>query len=354
MGFVEPLYTKGRVDRAGESIKNGIYSPEDLFVMENWRSSHLYIMNTFQANLRRRRKNFPRQLTIAQRLKRKPTIVDKLIREPGMALSRMHDIAGCRLIFQNENDLREFRRQFHSARAKHALVGGADKYDYIERPKISGYRGVHDVYRYKSIAEQSERWDDLRIELQYRTIHQHAWATAVEVNDLSSGARLKFGEGAETSRRFFVLASELIARHFENQSGPLPESRNEDIIDELLDLEAQIKIMARMRNLVVTDPKNSFKGKKIFIIINSLDYHNIEKEYLFAYSEYRTAIKAYERFEERYAGLADVVLVGANEIEAVKLAYTNYFSDASIFLEFIQDAIKNLSFTPLTPPSQAA
>ena len=61
-------------------------------------------------------------------------------------LARMDDIAGCRLIFRHTKDLDSFRDEFHRARFKHKMRNDLDKYDYIKRPKPTGYRGVHDVY----------------------------------------------------------------------------------------------------------------------------------------------------------------------------------------------------------------
>ena len=66
-----------------------------------------------------------------------------------MQLSRMDDVAGCRLIFPTVEELRVFRAEFHDkSRFKHSLKNDPDKYDYIAHPKESGYRGVHDVYVY--------------------------------------------------------------------------------------------------------------------------------------------------------------------------------------------------------------
>ncbi len=54
----------------------------------------------------------------------------------------------------------------------------AQKDDYIEHPKESGYHGIHLIYQYRS----DKRTDNnsLKIEVQLRSQLQHAWATAVE------------------------------------------------------------------------------------------------------------------------------------------------------------------------------
>ena len=94
--FAEVLNSRSRVNQAGKNIRRGQPTAEDISVAENWRAAHGYIINTFQANLRRRARFM--DVVIAQRLKRQPTIFNKLVREPTMQLSNMHDIAGCRCI----------------------------------------------------------------------------------------------------------------------------------------------------------------------------------------------------------------------------------------------------------------
>jgi putative GTP pyrophosphokinase len=81
-----------------------------------------------------------------------------------MELARMHDVAGCRLIFQSIEELHEFRDDVHHARFNHILKNDTDKYDYIAAPDEHGYRGIHDVYEFRHKTDGG-----LLIELQYRT-----------------------------------------------------------------------------------------------------------------------------------------------------------------------------------------
>ena len=86
-----------------------------------------------------------------------------------------------RLIFDSLRELDEFRADFHHARFFHKRRNEADKYDYIKTPKGTGYRGIHDVYVYDVNSRIGTRLEGLFVEIQYRTLVQHAWATAVEV-----------------------------------------------------------------------------------------------------------------------------------------------------------------------------
>lgn len=111
-----PEYTKKRVNKAGDNVRSKAATNEDLLVIENWRASHNHILNSWQSILRARCKNLP-NVVFAQRLKRRNTIFDKLSRENGMALSRMHDIAGCRLIFKDIKELELFRKNLHQSKS---------------------------------------------------------------------------------------------------------------------------------------------------------------------------------------------------------------------------------------------
>jgi putative GTP pyrophosphokinase len=102
-GSTYPGGSKSRVNRAGDNVRKGLETPEDAAVIETWRAAHRGVLNTFQAILRNRTRQT--NIIVAQRHKRKRTIYDKLRRLPHMLLSRMDDVAGCRLIFSN---IREF------------------------------------------------------------------------------------------------------------------------------------------------------------------------------------------------------------------------------------------------------
>jgi ppGpp synthetase/RelA/SpoT-type nucleotidyltranferase len=177
-GWVTPEYTKSRVAAAGRRIRKDAPTGEDWEVFENWRRAHAYVLNTFQMRLRNTRNRFEGDVQVAQRHKRRPTIVDKLAREPSMQLSTMHDIAGCRAICSSIEELYEFRETFLDTRSLHVHTNSDDRFDYIENPKESGYRGIHDVFETKLQSESGARWNGLKVEIQFRTRAQHAWATA--------------------------------------------------------------------------------------------------------------------------------------------------------------------------------
>jgi len=190
-----PWGTKGLLNRTGAKIREDKpLSDEEASALEDWRAAHSYVLNTFKPLLWSRVRG--KKIVVAQRLKRRFTIIDKLFREPKMELARMDDIAGCRLIFEDIISLETFRNKFHSSRFNHKLKHeDADKYNYIMQPKSSGYRGIHEIYIYNVNTEFGRMYNGLYIEIQFRTLCQHAWATAVEVVSRITENQPKFDKG---------------------------------------------------------------------------------------------------------------------------------------------------------------
>ena len=223
-----PGGSKSRVNNAGNHIRTSDWSAEDLEIIEEWRAAHRGVLNTFQAILRNRTRST--SISVAQRHKRRKTIFNKLRRLPTMQLSRMDDVAGCRLIFRSCDELYAFRKEFHKARFNHKRRNEIDKYDYIKNPKSTGYRGVHDVYEYDVQSDVGKRLTGLYVEIQYRTLVQHAWATAVELIGFVTTSQPKFQEGDKRYEKAMALASEILARSSEKLQGPFPDISNRELV----------------------------------------------------------------------------------------------------------------------------
>src|SRR3989344_7414316 len=170
MVWTKPLYGKAKVDRTGQILMNNDSTEEAkeeaLTILNNWRSSHGYPMNTFQARLRQMSKKVDENALVVQRLKRVPSIIKKLKREQTktMSLSQMQDIAGCRSVLLDVNKVNELTEIYRKSRGlKHKKVG---EKNYIKNPKEDGYRGIHLIYKYKS--DKIDTYDGLIIEIQIR------------------------------------------------------------------------------------------------------------------------------------------------------------------------------------------
>ena len=329
-----PGGSKSRVNRAGDNIRAIEATTDDLKVIEEWRAAHRALLNTFQAILRNRTRGT--EIVVAQRHKRKSTIFDKLSRLPEMQLARMDDVAGCRLIFSDMKTLYLFRKRFHKARFHHKRKNDIDKYDYIKKPKATGYRGIHDVYSYDVNSESGRHLKGLMVEVQYRTSIQHAWATAVEVIGFITVNQPKFQKGDGRYLEAMALASEILARAFEDSKGPFPEKADIELVREFLALDGELGLLNMLRGLNAADTEITEKRNTILIFHESSELE---------VRTYRSATEAlYSLFElEKEMPETDIVLVKADTSEEVRFAFKNYFSDATDFITLVEHGCQKLS-----------
>lgn len=322
-----PGGSKSRVNRAGANIRKRCATRGDFEIIDEWRAAH-------RAILRNRTRGT--SIVVAQRHKRRSTIFGKLNRFPNMQLSRMDDVAGCRLIFPDTNELYKFREKFHRARFHHKRRNEVDKYDYIKQSKSTGYRGVHDVYNYDVTSKAGRSLKGLMIEIQYRTNIQHAWATAVEVIGFITESQPKFQEGDMRYQKAMALTSEILARSFEDSKGPFPEMTDVDIVQEFLEIDQELGLLNMLRGLNIADTAVTKNRNAILIISDSGDLE---------VKTYRDATEALRAlFDlEKVTPNNDIVLVRADTSEEVRFAFKNYFSDAHDFIGLVEDGCQKLS-----------
>jgi ppGpp synthetase/RelA/SpoT-type nucleotidyltranferase len=127
------------------------------------------------------------------RVKSNASIKDKLLRQPTLQLIQMQDIAGCRVIVQSLDEqsriVARLVQTFEHSKTR----------DRRERPS-HGYRAVH------VIVEVSPK----QVEIQVRTILQHAWAELSEKLSDKFGMSLKYGGGPEKQRAALFRLSDII------------------------------------------------------------------------------------------------------------------------------------------------
>jgi len=338
--FVFPRYSRKQVTKAGARIAAGPSDLMDIVALENWRASHAWVINTFQVNLRRRSRGT--NIVVGTRLKRRATIVNKLRRFPQMQLGRMHDIAGCRVIFPNVDSLIAFRQDLHKARFAHKRRSiEEEKWNYINHPKPDGYRGIHDVYEYESRSNAGTSWKGLLIEIQYRTLLQHSWATAVEVAGLLTHNNPKFGQGAQEFVDFFAVSSEILARKFEGMTSCFPEVSDYELKTRFERLEDETRILQLFRKVNSKVVNIDFKMNNILIFpFVSADDENQSDLEILPYNSLSAAIEKYNNLEREREGTADVVLVRADNFENLRITFRNYFADTTEFVQHMDDALR--------------
>lgn len=329
-----PGGSKKRVTKAGDAVRNGNPTIEDLSIIEEWRAAHRGVLNTFQAILRFRTKD--RKISVAQRHKRRNTIFNKLQRLPGMQLARMDDVAGCRLIFRSIKELNEFREEFHGARFRHKIRHEPDKYNYLKHPKPTGYRGIHDVYEYDVNSEAGKDLAGLYIEVQYRTLVQHAWATAVEVVGFITESQPKFQQGDDRYETAMALASEILARTHEGMNGPFPDLSDADLLREFLEMDKELALIQALNGL--SQVKTDISGKKN-TILNFAEDGSLEIK---SFRDATDALRALFDLENQFPK-NDIVLVRADTSDDVRTAFRNYFSDAREFIRLVEVGCTKIS-----------
>lgn len=330
MAWPAPTDTKSAIKKAGDRIRKNEETAADIDILNRWRAAHGYIINTFQANLRTRTRND--HVPVAQRLKRASTIIDKLRQGRALDLSTMQDIAGVRMVFPDVTAMRAFRSRFHQTKAKHELVNENDRYDYMLQPKQSGYRGIHDVYKYRAKTDSGAYWNGLQIELQYRTLVQHAWATSVELSDALTANRTKFSQGSADNTRFFQICSELLARRYEGSHSCLATASHVELVDEWYDIESRAQLFHQLKSVGGQEGNADLTGFVLLIMKND-NTLEIERQ-----RSYKDALDRLISLEHNYPQW-DIVLVSGDKSDSLRTVFRNYFQNATEFIRMVEEAL---------------
>lgn len=359
MAWTVPSYSKKRVNKAGQSLvtavvpdvldNDGNYTREyfdylddyfeSLEVVNNWRSSHNFPLNTFHVGLRRRAKSIDPASFTAQRIKRMASIELKLRRFPTMTLSQMQDIGGCRAIVSSAEKVRLLCNSYEESDIKHSLH---QRDDYIAAPKESGYRGVHLVYRYYS--DKKQDYNSLKIEIQIRSQYQHAWATAVETVGAFVQQALKSSLGEQEWLRFFALMGTAVAVREKTPPVPGTPTVYSDVVRELREhvrsLDVTNRLRAFSRALQVYESSTSNDHYYLVEVNSAAKTINVTG---FKQKESDLATTKYLETEKKLKDQAnsDAVLVSVDSIDALRRAYPNYFLDTGVFLNLMEETLKS-------------
>ncbi len=329
------LYSASQIAKAGSILRDASSPPDKvewaLGVLDNFRALHVEPLNGFQNTLRARLKKLELENTIvAQRIKRKPTILEKLQRFKSMRLDQMDDIGGIRAIVSNIAELQKLRKLYTDG--AHKLLHSLQREDdYIASPKSSGYRGVHLVFRYQTNKADKVGYNGLRIEMQLRTQLQHTWATAVETFEAFMGEKFKSSQGAQEWLDFFALVASAFA--LKEKQASLPEHAEmtkEELAQKIKQQadELQVGLIMKSFSLAANNlaPQYRQKGGLALMIFDSVTksanvtvYHK---------DRYELAYEAYIREEQRSSqeSTRQVVLVKMDSIQKLEKAYPNYFA----------------------------
>ncbi len=340
-----PNYSKNQIRKAGDILisENQTISDKEwaLDVLSRWRACHAYPINTFNATLRGNVKMVDKKGLVAQRLKRMPTIINKLKLNPAMNLANMQDIGGVRAIVNSVGQVRKLQDTYHQKyRFKHELK---QEKDYILFPKDDGYRSVHLIFKYKNNSHRARQYNGLLLEIQIRTKLQHIWATAVETIGTLRNQAYKSKQGEKEWRNFFSATSSAFA-HIEKL--PLVPAYNkmskEETFSIVKKMESNLGVLNTVSgysaalNLIDKQEKNWFYH---LIVLNTQE----RKVSVSSYSRdnLKGATDGYAKAEARAAQGEKIesVLVSAGPLKSLRRAYPNYFLDISDFIAVVKNII---------------
>ncbi|MBK7961495.1 MAG: RelA/SpoT domain-containing protein [Bdellovibrionales bacterium] len=336
MKSVELIHSKSQIDRAGELLKNIKSTSDDvthaLEILSNWRDIHAMPLDTFAKVLRVRALKISKEAIVAQRLKRTPSILLKLLNHKTMRLSAMQDIGGLRAILETSEKVYDLLNLYKKSKSKHSLTSLDD---YINEPKSDGYRGIHLVFKLK-------REPSLFLEIQLRSQLQHIWATGVEVFGTLKNSSFKSGQGNQKWLEFFALLSSVFA--IKEGLPKVKKHRDNSKAELVVQLQNLITELHVIHNLNVytavykTLTSKNIKGRKghySLILLNSRESTVSIKT--FSAHLFDIAAKEYLNLETNHFNdkQINIVLVNTGDLKKLAESYPNYFMDTKTLVKIL-------------------
>jgi hypothetical protein len=219
--------------------------------------------------------------------------------------------------------------------------------NYIENPKPDGYRSHHLIVSYRGKGPTAV-YDDRRIEIQVRTRLQHSWAAAVEAVGSFRGEYLKGSQGDLNWLRLFKLMSaEFAVAEGCPQPPGLPARRERLGEIKALDRELDaIGTLDKLSHAVHYTDEALLSGipgwKPLYYLMR---FNNRTKEVLVEpIYRPRLAVASYDTAEaldnKTGADAENIVLVEADKLDNLKIAYPNYFGDVQLFMVQLRAIVK--------------
>lgn len=333
-------FSESEINWAGDILRDPESSDGDfrkaLGFVNDWRMAHLVLDQRFWTVLGPRARSVDPMAYLGARLKRIPTMLRKLDRPRRFTLWQMQDIGGLRAVVDTPDHAFALAELLRDASPYFALVG--KPMDYIQRPKPSGYRSIHFIYKYVADEEDDPILNDLTIEVQIRTRLQHAWATSNEIVGTFRREALKSGEGDPNWLRLFTLAGAVVARKEGTPIGRTVPSDPAMFDAELADLKNRLNVFDRVSAYNTTKQISESVGQdaKLFVLTFNLKTRNVRIS-PFAGGEFAAAISRYREAEREHLEDPDydTVLVNVDSVAELHDAFPNYFADTTLFLDTV-------------------
>jgi hypothetical protein len=211
------------------------------------------------------------------------------------------------------------------------------EYDYVEAPKADGYRCRHLVFKFNGEDDDSNYGRHF-VEMQLRTVLQHAWATAVEAVGLFQREDMKGGAGDPDWRRLFLLASSSFARL---EGAPIAPGTPDDDGERRRELRHLVgkldalKTLDGIREAINFVENVKAPEAKFYLIQYDYDRRKVD---ISPYAYLPQGLEQYDQEEVDNVSL-NSVLVEVDRIGDLKEAYPNYFLDVGLFTERLRQIV---------------
>lgn len=340
-------YSKSLIQKIGHKIHAGdILNDVEESAFTEFRKAHAKILKNFRDRLSNRAS---KNVAIGGRLKTLNTIIAKLQRRfSSMDLTRMHDIAGLRLVFENNNALNNFRNAFlnEADNSNYERCNDVDKYNYIKKPNLdTGYRCIHDIYQ-----EKTEDPIKTHIEIQYRTTVQQAWASTLEIWDSAFNDETKFGLSSKKDlQNLLKYISELFARELENMSF-LTDMSDEELFKQIIKLD---KSTGFIENLETIKPKQKATKQQLsfdyLIVTDTANSQELDVDTIQTQDE-EAVFNKFKKMEDQSKQPGsnntedNIVMLSVKKPDKnFEKLYNNYMNDFIKFRQFYEQAIRSLN-----------
>lgn len=335
------LYGRHQLDKAGEALigSDPFKRNEALSVVQKWRDTHLTVLqelNEYLSSL-----FSERGISYAfssMRIKRMVSIEEKLRNNiaKGTRLGGLQDIGGVRYVFQSIEELDTVKAVLDNFTPPSFSLKRV--YDYVDKPKESGYRSVHYVYQYHS--PDNPKYDNISVELQVRTRLQHTWAMAVETASLITKTTLKAdNDNQQEWRGFFKLVSALFAREEHKPVNALfSDFAEQDFCREYF-IYKEKKLIDKFNALrVVVNNDFDFDREEKGCCVLTIDF-NSRTVYGKVYSAEKAdeAAAIFGQLESNAKESEAVLMVAIEKIKEIREAYPSYFLDTADFLKHLAE-----------------
>lgn len=324
--------TKKQICNAGDILRSLQQSEEyenARNILSAWRTAHIQPLTSLNMFLRSRLNSQKYgSYLIGQRLKRLPSIVDKLNRFPQMNLHRMQDIAGIRVIVNNVAMVNNLYDNLVESHPNREIVNTKN---YIETPKADGYRSIHIVWKCPCEGDFAE----LPVELQIRTQLQHLWGTAVETLGMLTNSSIKTGKGSQEQETYFRIVSALFAMQ---ENTPVPSEyvgmSKDELIHKLKEIDNTIGATQKL-TATATAVADIVHCKKADYYLISLDVQQGKTTVMpFTHKQLIDAERFYSLLEKNT--MVNTVLVSAGDVKHLHRAYPNFFLDTKEFVGIVE------------------